>query len=130
MISVIPKFNFSPLNLKLFPKNTECPPPQPLVFVKDASGTEIDREGRWLINGESYNLTGGPSNISFLRRYVRKQCPVTFNIVVVPKWIEGPKRVFRDTSMGLKRGQLFTNTAYKLKKSEKMNLLSNRRFNR
>tara|TARA_X000000368_G_C23004422_1_gene700471 strand:- start:88 stop:492 length:405 start_codon:yes stop_codon:yes gene_type:complete len=124
------RFNFSSSNFSLFPENSACLENTPVVFTQDLSGVEIDDEGRWMIGGKNYTTTGGPSNQTFQRRYVRKQCPVTFNIVVIPKWVLPKKPIFRDNSMGLKRGQLFTNTAYKLKKSEKMKMLSSKRFNR
>lgn len=129
-ICQINKFNFSPTNFSLFPKNTFCPASQPVVFTPDPADTAIDDEGKWLINDINHTATGGPSTQTFLRRYVRKQCPRTFQIVVVPKWTLPKNPIYRDNSMGLNRGQLFTNTAYKLKKSEKVNLLSGRRFNR
>ena len=124
------RFNFSRSNFSLFPKNTFCPESTPIVFIPDPENTAIDDEGKYLIDGINYTTTGGPSNQTFLRRYVRRQCPDTFNIVVLPKWVLPKNPIYRDNSMGLNRGQLFTNTAYKLTKSQKVNLLSNRRFNR
>ena len=124
------RFNFSSSNFSLFPQNSSCLENTPVVFTQDAAGTAIDDEGKWLVGGNTFTTTGGPSNQTFRRRYVRKQCPVTFNIVVIPKWVLPKNPIFRDNSMGLKRGQLFTNTAYKLTKSQKVNMLSNKRFNR
>lgn len=124
------RFNFSSSNFSLFPKKSSCIDNTPVIFIQDAVNTPIDDEGNWMFGNINYTTTGGPSNQTFVRRYVRKQCPITFNVVVIPKWILPEKPIFRDNSMGLNRGQLFTNTAYKLTKSEKVNMLSNKRFNR
>jgi hypothetical protein len=124
------RFNFSSSNFSLFPKNTQCLENTALVFTPDASATELNDEGKWLFGDINYSVSGGPSSKTFLRRYVRRQCPETFKIVVIPKWVLPKNPIYRDNSMGLKRGQLFTNTAYKLTKSQKVNMLSNKRFNR
>ena len=124
------RFNFLSSNFSLFPKNTPCLENTKLVFTPDAPATEIFNEGKWQFGDINYTASGGPSNQTFLRRYVRRQCPETFKIVVIPKWVLPKKSIYRDNSMGLKRGQLFENTAYKLTKSQKINMLSNKRFNR
>ena len=87
------RFNFSPSNFSLFPKNTYCPQSTPVTFTPDPTGTAIDDEGKWLIGDINYTATGGPSVQTFLRRYVRKQCPITFQVVVVPNGLY-QKRLF------------------------------------
>ena len=124
------RFNFSPSNFSLFPKNTPCTVSTPTVFIEDAVDTPIDDEGKWMINGKNYSASGGVAVQTFMRRYVRRQCPNSFKIVVLPKWILPKNPIYRDNSEGNNRGQLFKNTAYKLTKSEKMKMLSSKRFNR
>ncbi len=132
------RFNFSPSNFSLFPprRNSNgdivvCPPIEPLQFELQNNITNPNLEGKWLVGDNNFNLTGGPSSLTFLRRYVRKICPENGKVFVIGKWVFPPKPIYRDVSMPKKTtGQLFQQTANKLTKTQKLKYISSRRFNR
>lgn len=152
------RFDVTINNTKIFPPQVSCPEVLPLQYKRlnglgndwdaaDAANlaagedgntpysavslTEpIEKEGKWLIDGKNYNLIGGPSSQTFLRRYVRKLCPTTLRQFVVGKWVPPPKPIFRDIGMPMKRGPLFTNTTNKTTKKQQYAKYATGRYNR
>ena len=119
------RFNNSKTNFKIFPKTfkTDCPPNPPPQYVADPNG-------KWLINGQYYNLVGRSSEV-FREKLVQELCPGTTNtFVTVTKWIPLEKPLYKDIGAVEKRGNIFANSAYKMTKAERLSFYSNNRINR